>query len=155
VEVFNLVDGELEAREPSHRRPGYHTRRRRLGPMLGARALGATVYELDPGERIWPYHWELGNEEWLLVLAGEPTLREADGERTLRPGDLVCFREGPGGAHQVRNDRAEVVRVAMLSTQRGPYVAFYPDSRKLAVGGVGTDVMVRAEPELDYWDGEP
>ena len=50
--------------------PGFHTRYRQLGPLLGGEMLGATVYELDPGERNGPYHYELGNEECLLVLDG-------------------------------------------------------------------------------------
>ena len=48
--------------------PGFRTRYRQLGPLLGGEMLGATVYELDPGERSGPYHYELGNEECLLVL---------------------------------------------------------------------------------------
>ena len=42
----------------------------RLGPSLGARQLGATVYELPPGQSICPYHYEYPNEEWLVVLSG-------------------------------------------------------------------------------------
>jgi uncharacterized cupin superfamily protein len=32
------------------------------------------------------------------VIAGEPTLRQPDGERALQPGDVVCFPWGPEGA---------------------------------------------------------
>ena len=42
--------------------------------MVGAEQMGASVYELDPGESICPYHYENVEEEWLLVLSGTPTL---------------------------------------------------------------------------------
>ena len=51
-------------------------------------------------------------EEWLLVLAGTPTLRDPDGEHELEPGDLVCFPEGPEGAHKVTNRARGAARIA-------------------------------------------
>jgi uncharacterized cupin superfamily protein len=38
------------------------------------------LYELQPGERSFPYHYEYGCEEWLLVVSGRPTLRTPDGK---------------------------------------------------------------------------
>jgi uncharacterized cupin superfamily protein len=61
------------------------------------------VYELPPGKAS-PYHWHVGEEELLLVLEGEPTLRMPGAEERLRPWDLALFRRGEAGAHQLRND---------------------------------------------------
>ena len=151
---FNLFDGELdEARD----RPGFSWRRAAVGRQIGGEKLGASLYELEPGERTFPYHYEYGNEEWLLVVAGRPTLRGPDGEHELRPGDVVCFPEGPEGAHQVRNDTDGPVRVLILSTKRQPDAAVYPDSGKMGVWS-GNDAdpgrLFRIESEVDYWDGE-
>jgi hypothetical protein len=52
------------------------------------------VYELDPGNGSWPYHFEAAEEEGLIVVAGEVTLRTPDGESVLRVGDVVCFPAG-------------------------------------------------------------
>src|SRR5206468_4395350 len=60
-------------------RAGYARRERRLGDELGATLWGTTVYELAPGERVCPYHWHFGEEEWLLVVTGTPTLRTPEG----------------------------------------------------------------------------
>ncbi len=81
MEVFNLYDGELdeERNEPER----FRWRAAILGPKLGATLLGATLYELQPGERSFPYHYEWGCEEWLIVVAGTPTLRTPEGEREL------------------------------------------------------------------------
>lgn len=130
--------------------PGYHTRYRQLGPLLGGEMLGATVYELDPGERNGPYHYELGNEECLLVLDGTPTLRHPDGRDVLEVGDMVVFSEGPDGAHQLINESKAVARVLILSTMREPYGCAYPDSAKLStLGGV-----FRLADAVNYWNGE-
>src|SRR3954452_8518578 len=99
----------------------------RFGPLLGARRLGASLYELPPGQALCPYHYEYGEEEWLLVLAGRPTVRHPDGADELEPLDAVCFPRGPDGAHQVRNDSEESVRVLLWSEVTHPTATVYPD----------------------------
>jgi hypothetical protein len=71
--LVNATDVDVDA--ATEHPPGFQTRYRQLGPVLGGDQLGGTVYELDPGECNGPYHYEIGNEECLLVLAGTPTLR--------------------------------------------------------------------------------
>ena len=56
-----------------------------MGRRLGGELLGASVYELEPGERTLPYHFQYGNEELLLVVAGAPT-GHAEGERVACGG---------------------------------------------------------------------
>ncbi|HVA32210.1 MAG TPA: cupin domain-containing protein [Gaiellaceae bacterium] len=152
-DVFNLLDGELDRVED---KPGFRNRRTRVGERLGAELLGATLYETRPGEKLWPYHWELGCEEFLVVVAGAPTLRTPEGERTLAPGDVVAFPEGEAGAHQLRNDTDAPFRVLIASTKSSVYVAGYPDSGKLLIDAPerGKRTILRDAPELDYWDGE-
>lgn len=148
VNVFD-VETALDADDPG----GYHTAYARIGPLVGGSQLGLSVYALDAGQSICPYHFELSDEEWLVCLEGEPTLRTPEGERRLRPGDLVCFPTGPSGAHKVTaGDRP--ARVALVSTKSELGVALYPDSRKLGVWHGDLHHMVRLDPQLAYWDGE-
>ena len=86
--------------------PGFRAGSAALGAALGAQDTGATLYELASGQSICPYHYEYGEEEWLLVLEGEPTLRTPEGLEALAPLDLAFFPKGPDGAHEVRNDGA-------------------------------------------------
>jgi uncharacterized cupin superfamily protein len=129
----------------------------RLGPRLGAQQTGTSVYELPPGQALCPYHYEYGEEEWLLVLHGTPSLRDPDGTHTLEPDDLVFFPRGPSGAHQVRNDTHAPVRVLMWSTIVHPTATVYPDSDKIAIwtGNREDDVIVQRASTVDYWHGEP
>ena len=135
---------------------GFHAGMVRAGPLLDAKQLGASVYELPPGQAICPYHYEYGEEEWLLVLIGRPVLRHPGGEDALEPWDLVVFPTGPEGAHAVRNDTSETVRVLMFSTVVVPTATAYPDSDKIGVwtGRKDEDLMARRSSVVDYYDGE-
>ena len=153
MEVFNLYDGGLDEERSEPR--GFRWRAAPVGRRLGATLLGATLYELEPGERTFPYHYEWGCEEWLVVVAGAPTLRAPGGERELEPGDIVCFPEGPAGAHLVANRSDRPVRVLILSTKASPAVAVYPDSDKIGIWTKGDDsALFRRGETVGYWDGE-
>jgi uncharacterized cupin superfamily protein len=124
----------------------------RLGPLVGATKLGMTVYELPPGKSNCPYHYELGDEEWLIVLSGQLTVRTPEGEMELGPWDTVCFPPGEAGAHRLTNRSEEPVRLAMLSTKNEPAVSIYPDSNKVGVWPPGK--LFRLDDAVDYWEGE-
>jgi uncharacterized cupin superfamily protein len=88
--------------------------------------LGATVYELEPGNFV-VYHFHHAWEELLVVLRGNPTLRTPEGERRLVEGESVYFPLGADGAHGLKNETDEPVRVLMASTLSSPEVCEYPD----------------------------
>jgi uncharacterized cupin superfamily protein len=136
--------------------PGYRAGMARFGPRIGAAMLGASLYELPEGQSICPYHYEYGNEEWLVVLEGRPRLRHPEGEDVLEPGDVVCFPVGREGAHKVTNDTGAKVRVLMISTLIDPSVAVYPDSDKLGFwsGDERDKLLVRRSAGVEYYDGE-
>jgi len=92
----------------------------------------------------------------VIVLAGRPTLRHPGGEEELAPEDVVCFPEGPEGAHKLENRTDEVVRVLMLSTTVEPSVAVYPDSDKIGVwpGDGENDLVFRRRSAVPWSDGE-
>ena len=153
---INLFGDEWE---DGRDRPGWRWKWLPVGRRLGAKELGASLYELEPGQKTFPYHFHYAQEEWLVVLRGEPTLRDSDGERRLAPGDCVLFPRGPDGAHQVRNDTDEPVRLLMLSTLAEVEVAVYPDSGKVGAfvrmaGAEPYRLMVREESAVDYFEGE-
>jgi uncharacterized cupin superfamily protein len=127
-----------------------------LRKLFGATLSGASVYEIPPGQSICPYHYEVGEEEWLLVLAGKPTLRHPEGSDVLDPWDVVFFPRGPEGAHRVANETKETARVLMFSNVALPTATVYPDSDKVGIwtGDPETDLLARRDSAVDYYDGE-
>jgi uncharacterized cupin superfamily protein len=107
MEIANLFAVETGEAMDRGERGGFRIRETQIGDRLGAELLGGSVYDVDPGKKLWPYHLHHANEEWLVVLRGRPTLRTPDGERELAAGDVVCFPRGAEGAHQVRNATEE------------------------------------------------
>jgi uncharacterized cupin superfamily protein len=152
--VYNVLDDPLDVeREEQH--PGFTVGGTLIGDHLAMEELGATLYVLPPDNAQAPYHWHHNIEEALLVITGEPTLRTPDGERRLRPGDLVAFPRGAAGAHKVRNETQEAVRYFIFSTKPGSDIVEYPDRRKGGFGSRGRGSrMLRDDVSLDYWDGE-
>jgi uncharacterized cupin superfamily protein len=153
VKVFNLG---ASAWNRTEERAGWRSKDAWVGAEIGAELIGGSLYEVEPGSRLWPYHTHHANEEWLIVVGGRPTLRTPEGEQDLREGDVVCFPRGREGAHQVSNRTDEPVRVLMLSTLIAPDVIEYVDSGKVGARSVAGEQLLlsRPGPMLDYWDGE-
>jgi uncharacterized cupin superfamily protein len=153
MEIANLFGDEWDDVEEHD---GFQIREASIRRRIGAELIGGSVYEVDPRKKLWPYHHHHANEEWLVVLRGRPTLRSPEGVHELSEGDVVCFRRGPEGAHQVRNDSDAPVRILMLSTMLMPELVEYPDSGKAgARDAKGQRIFLsRPGPSLDYWDGE-
>ena len=133
--------------------PGFLHRRTYVGRELGSELIGCSLYEVPPGERVFPYHWHHGNEEWLIVVSGRPTLRTPKGESELVPGDVAAFAADASGAHDVSNRTDEPARVAIFSTQRVG-TSHYPDSDKVGAGPPEDRRYYRRADAVDYWDGE-
>jgi uncharacterized cupin superfamily protein len=154
----NIFDPDLDVEQD---RPGFSWRAARIAPLAGAERLGASLYELPPGQTAFPYHAHLANEELLIVLRGSPSLRTPRGSRMLAEGEVVSFPVGDRGAHQVTNRSAESVRFLIVSEMRAPDIVLYPDSEKVGArgsapgsNGGGLRMNFRARSAVDYWDGE-
>jgi uncharacterized cupin superfamily protein len=61
--IFNLHG---DAWDRSEERPGWHSKDAWVGVRIGGELIGGSMYELEPGDRLWPYHTHHANEEWLM-----------------------------------------------------------------------------------------
>lgn len=95
--------------------------------------IGASLYVLKPGTTTDNYHFHHGVEEMLILIEGQPTLRTPEGNRILELGEVVHFKKGAEGAHQIINNTEEVVRLVMVSNQVSPDAVEYPDEGMLSV----------------------
>jgi uncharacterized cupin superfamily protein len=153
VKSFNLNGDEWDG---TRDREGWSVKGVLVGQRIGGELIGATMSEVEPGCRLWPYHTHHLNEEWVIVLRGEPTLRTPEGERVLKEGDVVCFPRGKDGAHQLINRTDSSVRVLMLSSMIGGEIIEYLDTGKVLAKGVDDEDVMFARPgrTVEYWEGE-
>ena len=138
---------------------GFRARRARIGHHLGTERLGISLWEVEPGQRAYPYHFHLNEEELVVVLRGELELRTPEGTRELREGDVASFPVGEAGAHQLVNRGDTPARFLSMSTHGVPDIVLYPDSGKVGVGerlprGGGLRQYFRTRDAVDYYDGE-
>ena len=133
---------------------GYGFYRRDLTKVHEAESL-VRVYEIPPGKSAYPYHYHLKNEETFFILKGEGLLRTPEGERRVRPGDLLFFPAGESGAHKLTNtSETELLVYLDFDVVHDLDVAVYPDSGKLGIWGLDTNKIYRIDDDVDYYDGE-
>jgi uncharacterized cupin superfamily protein len=108
----------------------------RVAEAAGAEHLGASLYELRPGDEM-VFHYHVQREELLIVLRGRLSLRTAAGWEELPEGEVVAFPRGERGAHGYRNDGEGPVRVLMISEMEGPNISVYPDTNQIGVFDAG------------------
>ena len=134
----------------------YESRCARLGPRLGAKALGYSYDVVPPGKRSCPFHSHRAEEEMFFIVRGEGTLRYGNETRRIRAGDVIaCPTGGPDTAHQIVNDSDGELAYLSISTMMPAEVCEYPDSGKIgSFGEGGLRHMTRADAAVDYWDGE-
>ncbi len=154
--MTNINDPNFEDRGGP---PGYLARRARIGYELGSELVGASLWQLPPGEAAYPYHFHYSDEEIVIVLAGRPSLRTPAGVRVLEQGEAVRFALGEEGAHQIFNPTDEEVRFLAVSSHGRPDIVVYPDSGKLSASerrpdGSGLHEFFRLDDGVQYWEGE-
>src|SRR6187399_655665 len=137
MKIFNLNADEWDRTEE---REGWRFKDAWVGAHTDAELIGASMYEVEPGNKQGPFHTHHAHE----------------GEQRLRQGDVVAFPRGKEGAHQIRNDTDAPVRVLMLSTLIAPDIVEYLDTGKIGARSVAGEriIFARPGPELEYWEDE-
>jgi len=76
---------------------------RRVGPASGLADFGVTHATLKPGAWSSQRHWHEGEDEVVVVIAGEGVLVDDTGETVMRAGDCAAFPKGDGNGHVLQN----------------------------------------------------
>ena len=128
----------------------------RLGPAIGLKKLGCSVYVLSPGKIGFPYHAHSTIEEMCVILEGQGTLRQDGKEYPVKAGDIIgspC-----GTAHQLINTSEENLKYLAVSVNEIADVVMYPDSGKIGAvsGAFGKAVwhFTKTSSATGYYDGE-
>lgn len=87
---------------------------RRLAPTAGLSDFGASHVTLKPGAWSSQRHWHEGEDELVMMVAGEAVLVDDDGECVMRAGDVAAFAKADGNGHVLQNrSDADCVFVAI------------------------------------------
>jgi uncharacterized cupin superfamily protein len=77
---------------------------RRLSPATGLTDFGASHVVLKPGAWSSQRHWHDGEDEFLVMIAGDAVLVEDEGRTVLRAGDCAAFPKGTRNGHHLINE---------------------------------------------------
>jgi len=117
---------------------------RRLGPASGLTDFGVSHVRLEPGAWSSQRHWHNGEDEFLVMLEGEATLVEDDGETVLRPGDCAAWPKGNTNGHHLKND-----------TDRDCLFVVIGGGENTGGGYSDIDLMFTADNRYVHKDGSP
>ncbi|MDF1759760.1 MAG: cupin domain-containing protein [Coxiellaceae bacterium] len=123
----NINDVEVQTQEQGD----FSYQRQSLTHAAGGKALGASIFTLQTGKKAFPYHYHYANEEAILVLEGEGTLRCNDEMIPLIKGDYIALPVGEEHAHQMINTSGGELKYLCFSTMIDTEICGYPDSDKL------------------------
>jgi len=160
-----MSDGPVNAAElewTEHDHGDRQFKRKQLAEAAGGEELGASLYEVPPGKRMWIRHYHEGNEESIFVLSGSGTLYLGpDAEaHALEPMDYVALPAGEESAHDVEagDDGLELL---LSATMEEPDITVYPDRDMVGLyagSAPGGDTEERSlstyldlDAEKDYW----
>lgn len=120
------------------------------------RKIGVSVEELPPGKQSCLFHYHMVEEEHIIALEGEATLRLGDERYTLKAGDYVAFPAGQRAGHCLVNESDKPFRFIMIGDNQPNEVCVYPDSNKFSVRALNDDArfIQRFSARADYWDDE-
>ncbi len=76
---------------------------RRLAPAGALTHMTASHVTLKPGAWSSQRHWHIGEDELVVMLAGEAVLVDDAGEHVLRAGDCATFAAGDANGHHLQN----------------------------------------------------
>jgi uncharacterized cupin superfamily protein len=92
---------------------------RRLAPATGLTAMGVSHVTLKPDAWSSQRHWHEGEDEFVVMLAGEAVLIEDEGETILRAGDCAAWAKGvANGHHLINRSEADCVFLAFSAGEK-------------------------------------
>lgn len=112
--------------------------KRPLGDLFGLGNFGVNIVQLRPGARSALRHAHSHQDEFVYIVAGEPTLVTDAGETRLKPGMCAGFRAGTGNAHHLLNRSPDdVIYLEVGDRSTGDEVTYPDDDIAARLGADG------------------
>lgn len=99
----------------------------RLGDAGGLTQFGVNEVILAPGAVSSLRHWHHREDEFVMVLQGECTLVQDEGETVMRPGDCAAFPAGVANGHHLINRTDREARFLVVGSRMNPERVTYSD----------------------------
>ena len=109
---------------------------RRLAPASGISDFGASHVVLQSGAWSSQRHWHEGEDELVVILAGEAVLVDDTGETVMRAGDIAAFPKNDGNGHVLQN-RSDAPCTFVAIGRPADSACHYPDIDMHLFAGAG------------------
>ena len=149
--VFEPFSTTVVPWEESSKGKRFGVRFQELGSFGGGTHVGVCMEVLDPGKQTYPMHYHLLEEEHLLILEGQLTLRLGDKSYKMAAGDYVCFPAAQKAGHTLVNEGDAPCRYLIVGERNPNDVIVYPESGRVGVRLMGQGY--RQSATMDYWEG--
>ena len=119
--------------------------KRPLGDLFGLKNFGVNLTRLTPGAVSALHHSHSRQDEFIYVVAGEPTLLTDTEEVVLRPGMVAGFAAG-GVAHHLENRTTQDCLILVVGDRtEGDEVSYPADDLVAAMGDNGKWFFARKD----------
>lgn len=105
-----------------------------LGDAFGLTDYGVNQVTLPPGTASSQRHWHSAEDEFVYILAGNPTLVTDRGRTPLRPGMCAGFPADSGDGHHLLNETDQVVSYLEVGSRRPDDDVEYSDIDMRIIG---------------------
>lgn len=104
----------------------------------------AAFIEVPVGNYAFGYHFHDQSEEIFYIVSGTGSLRCAEGEKSVKAGDMLCFPTGEKGAHVLSNasESEPLVFIDFDVKANKTDIVTFPDMGKMMVSGAHVTTMV-------------
>ena len=118
---------------------------RNLGDAAGLTQFGASLVRMPPGSRSSLRHWHTEEDEFAVILEGELTLVEDEGENRVVAGDFIGWPKNSGNGHCLVNDGAAEATFLVIGTRAARDECHYSDVDLIAKTENGVGRFVRRD----------
>ena len=112
--VVSAADLALNRRDMA---PGIGSDSTNISKAMGLTQLGASYFEVKPGESAFPLHVHYQEDEIIIILSGTGTYRFGQESHAVKAGDMLSAPAGRAElAHQLTNSGSDTLTYICVSS---------------------------------------
>lgn len=116
-----------------------------VGDLFGLTQFGANATRLRPGAASAQRHWHACEDEFIVILEGEATLKTDEGETVMKAGMMAGFPAGDQNGHQLINTGKSDLYYIEIGYRSPVDRVEYPDADMLFVRDADGEHMLRKD----------